>query len=72
MSVRWVRAAVNAGDDKLLYETEGIALAVWPPAFAGQPGVILALGEYRLYVIGEDALESLATAIAAAYEVPKT
>ena len=70
-TVRWVRAAIATGDDEVLYETEtALALAGWPPNFGGAPSVILALGEHRLYVIGEEALESLASAIAAAYAEP--
>jgi hypothetical protein len=64
-------AAGEKEDVTLVDSPDCIALAGWPPRFEGQPCVILSIGPYRLYLVGEDALESVASAIAAAYGEPK-
>lgn len=72
MNARWVRAVVegpggcSAGrkeDEVLCQDDAGLALA----GLVG-PTVIIAIGPYRLYLCGEDTLQSLTAAIAAAYD----
>ena len=64
MGVRWISARVS-NEDLTIHESDGMGLAL---AGISGPTVILSLGNFRLYLIGEETLENVLGAITEAFD----